>query len=700
MRRPFWIIGCAILVTMAVVFSFSLDPVLLGGGLLVAGLVLALLPIPLRKLLAVLFLSAALGCGVVQLYLQGTVEPLKALDGQGITVTGVLTEQEHYSNSWAYWIKGNLVTQGGEELEPVTVKVLSTTGQNVQVGDWVQVTGQAQWNIEGAFASYSFSKGEFLSLWLEGELESADPGRAFWRSWIPTLRQRLLTAVERAIPQQEEAAVVCSMVFGDSSDLSLHQEIVLRRAGTVHFTAVSGLHVTLVGFLCLALFTRLLRKKRLVLAVTVGGIWLFVALVGWSPSAVRAGFMLSVMYLGQLLSQRSDSLNSLGLAITVMTLMSPNVALDVGFWMSVCATAGILLLAGPLEELLRNRFFPRVTPKGRKVLSLFAVGICALVAVSLVTLVQFGYVTPLSPMASLVVSPLAPILLVFGIFTALLGQVPLLLPLAKVTGWVGGLCASILWQVSEIFAKIPFSAVSVDRVGRYFLLWLPAVLVVGGVLLYRRRGKLLACWSLLSLLVLLVSALFQQVLYQDTLTVWLPQDGQAMVIQQGDRCAVVGGFSSLSKGNSLAQSLAIQGLQVDVLVVTQEDGDRLSGLIPLLEELPVQQLILPEENNQQATIDSLIPRERQTPLQDMDITLFGNVTLQVRSSGKGEARVTLTGTRIPLVKTEESVIIEENQIQLVVGEDNTLSATGPLQDAPVGIYESAQGGWTLLLPIS
>ena len=698
MRRPFWIIGCAILVTMAAVFSFSLPPLLVGGVLLALGLLLLLPPIRYKRILVAACLSGALACSVAGLYLWNTVEPLEDLAGQGITVTGVVQKQERYTSAWAYWVRGTIITDSGEEQANVTVKVLAREGQTVQPGDWVQATGVAQWNLEGSFASYAFSKGEFLSLWLEGELEQAQPGPLVWQTWIPTLCHRLLTAVDLAIPNGEDAAVVRSMVFGDTSGLTLHQQIVLRRAGTVHFIAVSGLHVTLVGALCLALFGRIFPGRRLSRLATVGGIWLFVALVGFAPSAVRAGFMLSVLYLGELLSQRNDSLNTLGLAMAVMTLFQPNVALDVGFWMSVAATAGLLLLSRPLADLLLRRFFPKVGKRQKKLVFDLSVGIGAVMAVSPVTLYQFGYVTPLSPLASLVVSPLSPILLATGILTALLGQVPFLLPLARITGWVAGLCGNLLCGVSECFARIPFSALSLDQVGRYFLLWLPAVLAVGVVLLYRRKGKLLACWVLLGTMVLMVSALFQQILYRDTLTVWLPQGGEAFVIQKDGRCAVVGSFQSQSAGESLAQQLATQGLTADLVVVTDPAGERLWGLTPLLQEVAVEHLVLPQENNLQEAIDREIPKEQQTPLQNMDIVLFDRVTLQVRLTGE-EAQATLLGVWPTLVKSQGSPPPETGEPLLMVGEENKLFQRGNMAERTFGMAPSAQGGWNLLLPI-
>ena len=73
------------------------------------------------------------------------------------------------------------------------------------------------------------------------------------------------------------------------------------------------------------------------------------ALAGFPASAVRAGIMSILYFLGLAVGRESDSLNSLGFALLVMTAGNPYAVNDVGLLLSACATLGLLLL-GPRME--------------------------------------------------------------------------------------------------------------------------------------------------------------------------------------------------------------------------------------------------------------------------------------------------------------------------------------------------------------
>ncbi|WP_147796098.1 ComEC/Rec2 family competence protein [Cellulomonas sp. Y8] len=136
----------------------------------------------------------------------------------------------------------------------------------------------------------------------------------------------------------------------------------MRVSGLAHITAVSGAHFSILGAVVRAVLTRggVPRRWRwLPLAVVLGG---FVAVVQPGASVVRAAVMGAVGILGLVAGRPSRSVPALAAAVLVLLVADPWLARDVGFVLSVVATAGIALLAGPLA---RRWSGPRDGARGR-----------------------------------------------------------------------------------------------------------------------------------------------------------------------------------------------------------------------------------------------------------------------------------------------------------------------------------------------
>ena len=126
----------------------------------------------------------------------------------------------------------------------------------------------------------------------------------------------------------------------------------MNRAGISHVVAISGFNVTLVAqFVVIGLAWLIGRRQATVVAM--GFVWVFALFVGGNGSVLRAAVMSEVM-LGAMLAGRPGSgLTAVAFAAAVLTAWRPALIQDVGFQLSVAATVGIVVLAGPLQERLR-----------------------------------------------------------------------------------------------------------------------------------------------------------------------------------------------------------------------------------------------------------------------------------------------------------------------------------------------------------
>ncbi len=278
---------------------------------------------------------------------------------------------------------------------------------------------------------------------------------------LERLRQRLQAASQRVLVGGKETAeptgagrVLASMLLGDRSLLDEERVALYRLTGAFHLFAVSGLHVGSVA-LCLHLLGRLagLPVAARLLPV-LAGTWLYVWLTGASPSAVRAGIMVSCLALARPLLRQPHPFPALMLAAWLVLARDPRQLFDLGFQLSYAVVAAILLVGLPAAEWAKLRLVGAGGKSGRRPGTALAnrrstmarllrkgwygaVGAaCVSLSAGMVSLpliVQhFGLFTPAGVVAAIVLSPLA-LWAVMGGTVALLAA-----PLAgaALAGWI------------------------------------------------------------------------------------------------------------------------------------------------------------------------------------------------------------------------------------------------------------------------
>lgn len=189
-------------------------------------------------------------------------------------------------------------------------------------------------------------------------------------SGIAAARGALVAHIDAACGARGDACgVVAGLAVGQTRAISSETWRLLRRTGTVHLVAISGLHVTLLGALaawCVgALVARWAWCTRRLPASLVGG-WCGVAvaggyalLAGFSVPTRRTLIMLVVWMLARSLRRPSAPAAVLAAALLVVLATDPTALLAPGFWLSFVGVALLMYAADdpqPLRALLRAQW--------------------------------------------------------------------------------------------------------------------------------------------------------------------------------------------------------------------------------------------------------------------------------------------------------------------------------------------------------
>lgn len=171
--------------------------------------------------------------------------------------------------------------------------------------------------------------------------------------WLDAWRARLVSNIG-GLFSTETAGVLNATLLGNRYGLTQPVAERFREGGTFHVLVISGLHITFVGGLALALFGRVTKRRAGRFAAAVGATWIYALAVGAESSVLRAALMFSMVALAPVLHRRSNALNALGGAALLLLVVHPADLFDASWQLTFLSVLIIFALAWPLVTKLRE----------------------------------------------------------------------------------------------------------------------------------------------------------------------------------------------------------------------------------------------------------------------------------------------------------------------------------------------------------
>lgn len=404
---------------------------------------------------------------------------------------------------------------------------------------------------------------------------------------IQPARQHLRDRLEARLEEARFPGMLKALALGDRSGIPESHWQTLRRTGTSHLIAISGLHVGFaagIGALLGLGIGRIATLARPAIAAprvaALGGLCLallYAAVSGFDVPAQRAFMMAAVFLLGVLYRRHVWNVRGLCLALVVVLVMNPAAVHDPGFWLSFSAVSVILAWLANRETGTRRS----------KVAA--AAGLQCLLSLALVPLVAafFGVVSMVSAPANLLAVPVV----MFGVVPPCLVSVVLLAagleaPASLFLGLADRVLA-MLWAVLSRLGELDHASVMLR-----LEVWQALVILAGilWLLAVRSRARL---WGIVGGLVLLAPAPpapgpgeFQVTVLDvgQGLSVVVATRRHTLVYDTGPRYP--GGFSLADRVG--APYLRWRGTQaIDTLVISHGDNDHRGGFEDLQAAFPV-----------------------------------------------------------------------------------------------------------------
>ena len=436
-----------------------------------------------------------------------------------------------------------------------------------------------------------------------------------------TFKRHAQSTIASILPEPQ-ASLLSGILLGVETGIPADLMDDFSATGATHIIVISGFNITIIAGIFAGLAQRLF-GQRWAVWVAIAGVVVYTIFVGASAAVVRAAFM-GILYLLALhLGRGTFAPVSLAAAAIGMTALNPYTLWDVGFQLSLAATAGLVFYTEPLERIF-ERALARFTSaeRAQKVVGLvndaFIVTLAAQITTTMIILYHFGRLSLVTLLTNFLILPAQPGVMIWGGIATLLGLV--VQPLGQVIGWVAWVFLTFTIEVVRLTARVPFASAEVQMDGWMVFAYYA---LLGGLTWYlaqprerrdelwhelKKPGFFLKTWFLSTqetkvlasaAAILLVLAFFAwRTLPDGRLHVVFLDVGQgdAIFIQtpSGRQVLVDGGPSETVLLSQLGRQMPFWDRTLDLMVLTHPDSDHVTGLVPVLERYQVDTVIFRE----------------------------------------------------------------------------------------------------------
>ncbi len=419
---------------------------------------------------------------------------------------------------------------------------------------------------------------------------SVDPAR-----WWLTKRADLARQIAAATPGADAPVLLTALALGERFGFDERHWEVLRRTGTSHLVAISGLHIGLVAALTFFLIRRIWIRLPGVLAhydlqsaalVSIGCAAFYAAAAGFAIPTQRALLMLSVAYLAILTRRYVSMTAGLSAALLFVLLWDPLTIVSPSFWLSFLAVGLLWQLGQGRTALGRNS---RTAGSKFRESANIQWGIC--LGLTPVVVLFFGEVSLVAPLVNFVAIPIFSLVLVpLTLIATLTLSVEFLGPYLM---YGAGVVAQSVWWVLDSIAGWSWSAMVLPQAGGWQFV-LAAIGVIFALPVHPLPGRYLSTLAILPLLVVQADGPEPGVAVATVLDVG---HGLAVIVETRNHVLLYDAGPSYRSGFDSGADIVLPALRargrtgLDTIVISHADRDHSGGAAAVIESFPRAQLI-------------------------------------------------------------------------------------------------------------
>jgi competence protein ComEC len=384
--------------------------------------------------------------------------PLSLFNGRSVEVQGIVEATPELNNNAARLeLSARAVTVDGKTQKTSgSLLVFVPLYPEYHYGDILKIQGKL--SVPPDFQDFDYQaylagKGIFSIMQYPAVkmLKEGESGKPL--AWIYSFRLRLARSLSAALPEPQ-AGLAQGILLGIRSHIPDTLKNNLSVSGTTHLLAISGMNLTIIAGVLITLGLWFFgRRYYIYVWLALIMIWFYSLLTGMQPPVIRSAIMASLFLLAELLGRQKNLLAALVFSAAIMAAVTPRVLWNVSFQLSFLAMIGLVFLAPPLQDAAKKGIV-RVMGENNPYSSLvglvsdsLCISLGAIIGVWPVIVYYFGTISIIAPLSTLLVAPVLSPIIGTAALTALAGLVSP--PAAQVIGWTAWVFLSyMLWMVN------------------------------------------------------------------------------------------------------------------------------------------------------------------------------------------------------------------------------------------------------------
>ena len=509
MRRFFAVTGSAAALAAALfVFvskSFGIIAVIVAFAMAVLG-VIGYIKTRQKVLITVVcfFVATPIFFGMFNIYGETKVKPLEKLWGKQCEVVATITEEpstkDNTGTAYTYYPVKVLSVSDKSLPQNFRARITVPGDARADCGDTIKITVTFE-KPDEMFRLSNYSNRFFALGYTPDKNYNVEKGtkQSFIKSAVGL--RRTIRSVFIKYLDDDIAGIPIALLTGDKNYISDEFYSDIKMTGMSHALAVSGLHISVIALSIVSVLKAMKLGKRISAAAGLIVVVGMAAIAGFSGSIMRSGLMYFLIFFGDFFVRRADGLNSLGFAAVIMLSINPYNICNISFLLSSFATLGILLFADKLTAML-TLFKIGIKPLNaiyNYYASALAVTLSAQVFILPFSLFYFGYISTISPIVNIVLSPIIYFALLFSLMMLMTVRLQLIF---SVCVYFTRIFVTLFGDIITWFASLDYCGFSVSDTMLYFYIAMVCLLLLLALVFRKKRAVKLLCILLSAVAVL------------------------------------------------------------------------------------------------------------------------------------------------------------------------------------------------------
>ena len=414
------------------------------------------------------------------------------------------------------------------------------------------------------------------------------------------------------IIKNENKELLKGILLGNTEEIDEELKENFRTSNMYHLLAVSGTHVSFVVLGIVFILGKININKKISKVLCSIILIFYMVLIGFTPSVTRACIMAIISSLAFNFYKKSDVMNNIAISLFIILINNPYSIKSLSLLLSYFGTIGIIYFYNIVYEKLKFIQLEKV----RKMLS---VSISAQITIMPIIIFNFNTFSLTFFISSLLYSFIIGAILILGYILIIISFINLFIA-SKIAIIVNSLL-KILIYISNFSSKIPFSKIYLPTPSFLSIVIYYIVIFLASYILKNKKYN----YNILLKICIIVFIISTILNYFYGINI-----GKLKIhfidVGQGDACLIIGenntkilidggGSSSYDVGKNvlLPYLLDRQITCLDYIIISHFDDDHVGGLLTILEELKVKNVIIgkqPEDSENFEKLKKIIKKKK------------------------------------------------------------------------------------------